>query len=170
MENGQMSASVGVRYGLLGISVAVCFAAAGCQTISPSLDGLMGVVGATNVESAEAAETNAAPTYIVEYRREGGPPTAKQLPLRDGMCVQDALNESGATKRLSRMEVLLMRTLPNGGQHRMGIQFKGSKRVRSEFNYALHPGDRIVVQKDDGNLLDDTLNSVLGPLGINFRG
>jgi hypothetical protein len=164
-----MIALNGVRCGLLGISVAVCFAASGCQTISPSLDGLLSVVDLAASDSEQVPEVVAGPSFVVEYRRDGAPPAAKKMPWQEGMCVQDGLDASGAT-RLKRMKVCIMRALPQGGRHRMGIEIERStKRVKNEFNYALRPDDHIVVEKDDSTALDDTLGAIFGPMGINFR-
>ena len=92
------------------------------------------------------------------------------MPLREGTCIQDALQQSGVTKRLSRIKIGVYRRLPQGaGTHKLNVPYdRAKRRVPDEYNYAIHPGDRVVVSKDKTNALDDLLNSALGPIGLNL--
>jgi hypothetical protein len=65
--------------------------------------------------------------------------------------------------------VELVRPLPSGQFHRILCEYDlGTKRVTPEFDYALLPGDRLVVQEDPSNMFDDMLSSALGPMGSKF--
>ena len=46
---------------------------------------------------------------------------------------------------------------------------QGSDRVAPEFDYAILPGDRIVVTEDPSSFIDDLMQPVLRPLGMANR-
>jgi len=77
------------------------------------------------------------------------------------------LDQSGAAKKWARMQIDLYRPLPSGGWHKMTIEFdRETHRVPPEFDYAVLPGDRIVVTQDTTTIMDDVLQRTLEPLGI----
>jgi hypothetical protein len=77
------------------------------------------------------------------------------------------LEQSGAIKRFSRMHVQLQRPLPTGGWHVMELEFdRDLKRIAPEYDYALLPGDRVVVREDTTTAWDDVMVRALKPLGI----
>jgi hypothetical protein len=154
----------------LGIAVLLCLSGAGCQTIAPGVDLLAGLDGSPPVE-AVSENVDLAAQYTVEYHREDQPAQGARFPLQEGMCVQDALEQSGALRKLTRMKIHVYRSLPQSGAlHRMEIPFdRSNRRVPPESDYALHPGDRVVIAKDDSSAIDDMLNSVLGPLGVSMN-
>jgi hypothetical protein len=77
------------------------------------------------------------------------------------MCLQDALNTSGA--RFRKKDVYIVRTSPKTGtKHKLGANFDvGKQKVTLETDYAIHPDDVVVVAEDTSTVLDDILKGVL---------
>jgi hypothetical protein len=105
--------------------------------------------------------------YYVEMHPEKGKPQRVTRDLAGPTHVQTALEETGAAKKWARMHVQLLRPLPSGGWHKMELEFdRATRRVPPEFDYALMPGDRIIVEQDTSNILDDIMKATLEPLGF----
>ena len=151
------------RLGLLAATAMIMAAAAGCSSLG--MNNLGGIFG----EDEKPAATEPAAFYQVIFVPTEGKPQQVQRTLSGPMHIQDALDQVGATKKFRRIEVELMRALPSGDFHRILCEYDlGTKRITPEFDYALLPGDRIVVKEDPRNVVDDMLASALGPLGNKF--
>jgi hypothetical protein len=132
---------------------------AGCSSVgSPSLSLLP-------TASTAPAEPEG-PAVTVELRPHRGKPQRIELAHRDGMLVQEALEEARATQRFHRMELLLVRKNQHDpGEHAMGVAFDDSRRrVPESSNYAVWPSDRIVVEEIRQSALERMLDGVLGPI------
>src|SRR6476660_224515 len=106
--------------------------------------------------------------YIVEIRPESGKPKSVEKPLTEPLHVQTAIEQTGAAKKFDRALVSVFRPLPSGGWHKMDLEFDPkTHRVPPEYDYAVLPGDRIVVTEDPRNMMDDIMERTLKPLGIN---
>jgi hypothetical protein len=105
--------------------------------------------------------------FVVEIRPEKGKPQAVEKPLADQTYVQTALEQTGALKKFKRVTVEVYRPLPSGGWHKMNLEFdRENHRVPPEYDYAVLPGDRIVVTEDTTSVMDDMMQAALKPLGI----
>jgi hypothetical protein len=72
------------------------------------------------------------------------------------LCAHDALQQAKAVKKFNRITVELVRPLPSGNWHRMPIEYDRTiRRVPAECDYAILPGDRIIVTEDTGNMITD---------------
>lgn len=114
------------------------------------------------VKGGENAPAAAAPAgkYIVEFRDADGRGNATEFNIEGPLNAHDALQTAKATKKFSRITVELVRPLPNGTWHRLPIEYDRSiRRVPAECDYAILPGDRLIVTEDTGNILTDMLNS-----------
>jgi hypothetical protein len=81
--------------------------------------------------------------------------------------VQEALEKTGALKKFQRFDLELYRPLPGDRWHRMVLEFdRGSHCVPPECDYAVLPGDRIIVIEDPHSMLDDLADQFLKPLGL----
>lgn len=150
------------RLTMLGL-VAVASGFVGCSLLD---DKIMPKLGA-EVTTGPGQVFPSAGKYIVEFRADKGKPQAVELDVTNQLHMQTALDQSGAAKKWSRMDIELYRPLPNGGWHKMEIEFdRGAHRVPPEYDYAVLPGDRIVVKEDAASLMDDFLEQALGPLGL----
>jgi hypothetical protein len=145
------------RFGNLVAALALAASFAGCTSLG------MGSLGNDEKKPVAAEPTS---TYQVLFVPTEGRPEQIQRTLSGSMHVQDALEQTGAAKKFRRIQVELVRPLPSGQFHRIQCDYDlGAKRVTPEFDYALLPGDRIVVKEDPTNMFDDMLGSALGPLG-----
>lgn len=105
--------------------------------------------------------------FSVEVRPEKGKPQSVEKELSGQTHVQTALEQAGVAKKFPRCFIELYRPLPNGGWHRMELEFdRENHRVPAEFDYAVLPGDRIIVTEDPTNMMDDFMAKALQPLGI----
>ena len=149
------------------LAAVVTFGSVGCTTpggIFPG--GLFQSAEVVPPTGPEAAALEAAGKFSVEIRPDGGRPQVTERPLTGQMHVQEGLEQTGAHRKFRRNHLELVRKLPNGGAHRIPLEWDTSnRRVAVEFDYALLPGDRIVVSEDTTTILDDMLGKALGPLG-----
>ncbi|HUE72494.1 MAG TPA: hypothetical protein VMP01_16540 [Pirellulaceae bacterium] len=153
------------RFGHLAIAAALALAAssAGCTTLG--MKGLGGMLG----EDDQPAAIDPSSSYQVVFVPTDGKPQQLQRTLSGSVHVQEALDQVGAAKKFRRIEVELVRPLPNGGHHRILCEYDvATKQVTPEFDYALLPGDRLIVKEDPSNMFDDMLSSALGPMGTKF--
>jgi len=105
--------------------------------------------------------------YVIEVRPEKGKAKAVEKQLSEPIHIQTALEQSGALKKFKRSEIIVYRPLPNGGWHKMNLEYdKENNRVPPEYDYAVLAGDRIVVTEDPRNIVDDVMERTLKPLGI----
>ncbi len=106
--------------------------------------------------------------YVVEIRPHNEKPQAVEKTLSETTHVQNALEITGAVKKFDRAFVDIYRQLPTGGWHKMKLEFdKTTHRIAPEYDYAVLPGDRIIVTEDTSNAWDDMMDRTLKPLGIN---
>lgn len=107
------------------------------------------------------------PTYMVEVRRPGYSTQYSRIQHQGATHLQDALDKSGASKKLKRMELYLLRTPPQGGpRQRLTAEYDAAdKRVKWESDYAVYPGDHIVAIEDTSSEFDDMISQLLGPFG-----
>src|SRR3954464_14986055 len=93
--------------------------------------------------------------YTVEIRPETGKPKSVEKPLTEPIHIQMAIEQSGAAKKFDRALISVYRPLPSGGMHKMDLEFDPkSHRVAPEYDYAVLPGDRIVVTEDPRGFMD----------------
>jgi len=72
-------------------------------------------------------------------------PKAQVIPLEGIVLLQEALDRSKASRWFGAMTVTLVRTPPGGGErHRIDIEC--TKTVDEKQNYALRPGDHVIVR------------------------
>ncbi len=123
--------------GLLGLAVLL---SSGCATL-PSFGGRAPV-------KTEQKYSPDADMYVVDIHPAHGQPTRWEGPILKGMTVQSALEASGALGKIRNADVEVIRPVPeNGTVLRMPADLQPNKRlVKYEQDYAILPGDRIVVK------------------------
>lgn len=154
--------SAPIRFALTAFLVALC--CSGCTLVSVPLGDPL---AETRPEAAETPDAQPAATFTVELRPASEQAERVEVPLEDVTYLQDALVKTGAMKEFRRRRIELYRPVgPDGRYLKIDIPFDRSKhRIPHEYDYAVRPGDRIVVIEDTSNVLDDMLSSVAGPLG-----
>jgi len=101
--------------------------------------------------------------FVIEYHGDGKKVKQVEMPLEPGMTVDDALAKSKANRRYRRTFVDIRRIAPGGLPHKMPIDFdNGQNRVSHSTNYALHPGDHVIVTEDSSTFVDDIGQKYLG--------
>lgn len=131
----------------------------GCQSLS---------IGSKTAKADPAAEmmgnaTAANASYFVDVQSDWLGSKSMTKPYRDGMTVQDAVEQSGALMTMRSIEIDLIR---QEGVHlvRMPCSYNVSARhVEFEQDYALRPNDRVAIRPKKTNLLDSTLRALGGP-------
>lgn len=148
------------------IALAIAPGCAGLQDAQGgNLAWLTGESGEARKPEAPKEMTPPGPTYTVEIRREGRKPESAEFLHREGMFLQDVVVESGAAAKFERMTLYIMRTPPQGGpaQRMTSVYDDTQKRVAWESDYAIYPGDHVVITEDRSSKFDDMFNRFLGP-------
>ena len=118
-------------------------------------------------EGGTPAAAPQADKYSVEIRSASGKAEALSQTLTEHICVQEALEQSGAAKKFKRFNLELYRPLAGNRWHRMVLEYdRSNRRVPAENDYALSAGDRLIVIEDTSDLFDDIAQKVLAPLGL----
>jgi len=106
-----------------------------------------------------------APTYTIEIHPERGEVGTKTVPLGEQSYVQNAVDESGALRRFRRIKIQVVRK-GNVAGHKMAkmeVDFdNGRRQVPMQSDYALHPGDRVMIIEDSSSIVDDVMGRLLG--------
>ena len=144
------------------VTLAAC-AAPGCTSMQPQGWNPFG----NNAAKTAAKEAGPAQTFFVDFQRSNGETKSAAVAWSNDLHVQDALRQTGGFRKFGRFDVELHRQLPQGGLHRMTIDYaRSTQRVEPEFDYVVHPGDRLVIIEREETFLDDAANAVLEPLGL----
>jgi hypothetical protein len=125
------------------------------------------------------SETGQAPTQTLQtsecsvvIQPARGKPQVMQVPITEGDTVQTALDHTKVTRRFRRMNIHVLRS-PRGQAaspaqvQKMQVEFDRKHReVKVEYDYALYPNDRIVVEEDTSTALNDMVEKLAGGLGM----
>ena len=146
------------------ILLALACAQSGCSTLQPTSWSLLG----SKHPATETTEQGVAQdTFVVELRSANGKQKVAKQPLQENMTLQQAMEKMNGFRRFSRFFIELHRPLPDGGMHRMNVDYAtATKKIEPEFDYALRPGDHIVITENPESILDDAMNAVLEPIGL----
>lgn len=128
------------------------------------LSGLTGCQTLLTAPGEQAAPLVTEPQneVTVEVRPTSGKPTAKKLVLQENMRLQDAV---GATKtKFRNKDVYIVRISPQTGQkHKLSATYnRVNRRVTMETDYAIQPGDRVVIAQDATSGLERVMRNFLG--------
>ena len=74
-------------------------------------------------------------------------PTIFNGTLRANETVREALQASGAMKKFKSVQVDLARRVESGRVLKLPVQFDENGNVMEEWNYAIHPGDELLVRR-----------------------
>lgn len=150
--------------------VLMVFSSTGCSTLMPSSLS-------SNLEQQPAVESpvkqasmsaEAGEVCVVEVQSYTGKSRRLEVPITDGMTVQDIVKAIQVRKLFARITIELQRPVANSHKPlKMPVTVEGfGKRVNPAYNYAIRPGDRLIFKEDPSNTFDDMLDGVLSPLGI----
>ena len=110
--------------------------------------------GCSTLTSLNGAKLPTAPVdsgqgqYQLSMKTEFGNPKVQRGVVDDSTTVQKVLEDSGAVSKFRSMEIEVLRKVPeNGRTLRMQVSYDVKhKRVQPEQNYAIRPGDHVVVR------------------------
>jgi hypothetical protein len=124
--------------------IAACLTlAAGCVSMTPD-----------SKADGPPTSTGGASYKVIFGTQNGKKPEIYTGQLAGNITVQDALEAAGAVDRFKGMTVDLARRLENGQVLKMPVNYDdASGRVQEEQNYAIHPGDEILVRRNDPGML-----------------
>lgn len=138
---------------MLGV-VFMSVAQSGCSTLSTM---------ANNKPVPPVAEEAANGMYMVDFVPFVGKSTSFKGQIRGNMTVQNALEESEAFKRVRNAKITIYRIVRGSGKPlKLPVSLmRGRRQVKFEEDYALHPGDRIVVETKGAAGLDQVLDNLM---------
>ena len=149
-------------------AVLVASSSIGCSTLTTSSlsSNLEQSVAESHVQQASVPE--ATETCVVEVQSYAGKSRRFEIPITDGMTVQDIVKAVQVRKLFSRITIELQRPVANSRKPlKLPVTVEGfGKRVNPAYNYAIRPGDRLVLSEDPTNTFDDMLDGALSPFGI----
>lgn len=100
-------------------------------------------------------------SYQVEMGNMFGGPTIYEGQIDGPITVQTALQKSGAIHRYRKMDISVLRIVEETGRPiKMVVDYQASKKsVRPEQDYAILPGDRIIIQPQQNGMLERLTSS-----------
>lgn len=154
---------------LQATAFSICLIAAamtGCAGLGLPKSDLSAELSKAGTPGAVAANT--AKVEVI-FQPDRGQPERLERPLTEATTVQQMLVQSGAMKKYRRIEVEVIRPLPHGGAHKIPCEYdRETRQINPENDYALMPGDRVVVKEDASTIIDDIMSSASGNLGKRF--
>lgn len=142
-----------------GLVVSGWFALSGCSALH--MEAPANPMEAAKVVPSDRSqlESLSATQCVVEVRKDGAKEGKRQIvEVGPTTTVTEAMKQVGATKAFKRMKIDLVRKLPNGGSHKMPIEWdNGHHSVAPQNDYHMHPGDRLIVHEDPSTFIDDMM-------------
>ena len=104
----------------------------------------------------------------MSIRPEDRKPETVVIPLEPGMSVQTVLEDRRLTRRFKNMKINVMRITPESGGQRVPLKAEYDtveNRVGILHDFALYPGDHVVVEEDNTRPIDQFVARFGGVLG-----
>ena len=150
--------------------VLVASTSIGCSTLTTSSlsTNLEQQAVVENPVQQASATTAAVETCVVEVKSYTGKSRRFEVPVTNEMTVQDIVKAVQVRKLFSRITIELHRPVAKSRKPlKMPVTVDGfGKSVNPAYNYAIRPGDHLILKEDPSNTFDDMLDGVLSPLGI----
>jgi hypothetical protein len=120
------------------------------------------LTGCQTLTSNSQAPLDTPPEKItVQIRAGNRKPKNIQIALTPNMRLQDIVNGSKANFR--NKTAYIVRTSPKTGEkHKLEANFGANRRISLETDYAIQPGDRVVVAQDTTSSFDKVMKSMFG--------
>ena len=154
-----MATTVSRTAKLLPLLLVVAATSVGCSSLQTSPADLN-----SQAMMPPPDEEDSEPRVVVELRETEEEPVRLKAPLKEGMVVQQALEGSGALRQFRRMDIVVVRPVPNELPLRMPVNFDWVNReVSDATNYSLYPGDTIEVTEDSRTIIDRMVETAMEP-------
>ena len=156
---------------LLKSSAAVVFFLAAAAMLSGCTTLRHGNVNSRPMDAEEVAAVTGAsnsahePSITVSTQNQYGKRKSVQLPLEQGMTLQDALVETKVTRKFRDMDINVVRVTPYSKGQRVPLKAEydpAKNRVGILHDMALHPGDHVMIVESDKSPLDEALSRFTG--------
>lgn len=123
---------------------------------------LIGLVGCQSLTTEQKQVSAPSPDMVtVQIRRSNRSPKTKQIPITPNMRLQEVVDASKVPFR--NKVAYIVRTSPKtGDNHKLEANFSNSKRISLETDYAIQPGDRIVIAEDTTSSIERVMKSMMG--------
>ena len=113
----------------------------------------------------DAAPAADQPTIRVSTKGQFSRRKTVELPLEEGMTLQDVLTETKVTRRFRDMEINVMRVTPLSKGVAVPLQAEydpAKNRVGVLHDMTMYPGDHVMIVEDTTSPLEQALGGVLG--------
>lgn len=146
------------RLSLLTLVALVTLASSGCTSFRPSQLDVLGVFAPRRPSPPAPGE----PAYTVVTVPSLGRVEEFAVPYDKAITVQEALQQTGAMYHFAQADIYIERMVPKAGKsHKLTVTYDTvAGRVSPETDYAIYPGDRLVVREDRTTLLEKTLDGI----------
>ena len=100
----------------------------------------------------------------MEIRPQGSrKPEMGQVSLESTVFLQQALESAGLVKRFRGMNIQVIRMAGDTRQKMEAKYRHAEKRVDPAYDYALHPGDHLIIAEENPSTVAEMMKSVTGP-------
>jgi len=111
--------------------------------------------------SSRTGEASSQENVVVQIRPAAGKPKNVEVLLTPNMRLQDVV--SAAKPSFRKKTAYIVRTSPKTGEkHKLEATFGSNRRVTMETDYAVQPGDRVVIVQDTTTSFDQLMRSMVG--------
>lgn len=147
---------------LMSLAAMLLLAASGCSSFHPRQFDVLHVFGPYHPKPPAPG----APAFTMEVMPALGRVDSYPMPLDEPLTIQQALEQTGMLNYFRRQEIYIERGVRGAGRPlRMTAEFDYSEQaVTPDTDYALYPGDKLVVKEDTTSLFDKTLEGLGSPL------
>jgi hypothetical protein len=147
------------------LATLLLLAHAGCSVV-PTAGSLPSILPGEKPPVTEQAEqAHTAGKCIVELRTGTRRPQMSEVPLGTDTRVQDVLDASRATSKFRNLDVCILRPTSHASEPmlKLSCRFDHKKRrISWETDYAVLPGDRVVVREGIAVGLEKMFGAMLG--------
>lgn len=146
------------RLSLLSLGALLALASSGCSSFHPRQLDVLGVFAPRRPSPPAPGE----PAYTVVVVPALGSVDEFTVAYDNPITVQEALDQTGAMYHFPRAEVYIERMVPKAGtSHKLTTTYDyAAGGVAPETDYAIYPGDRLVVKQDTTTLIEQTLEGI----------
>ena len=139
--------------------VAAMTGCAGLGTPKSDLTAELSKAGTPGSEAANTAKVD------IIFQPDSGQPERMERSLTEATTVQQMLVQSGPRRSIVASRSKSIARFPMAGAHKIPCEYdRETRQINPENDYALMPGDRLIVKEDPSTIVDDIMRSAGGGL------
>ena len=119
------------------------------------------LVGCLSLMTQPQEVTDSPDKVVVQIRAANRSPKTIQIPLTPDMRLQEVVEASKPPFR-NRLAYIVRTSPKTGQQHKLEASFGSNRRVTMETDYAIQPGDRVVISEDTTTSFERVMKAMLG--------